>query len=109
MTVTEQAAELKPRTDGSKINGDVEVALNYYLDPSLGGITHYTPGSAGVYRRKFDTHRVTVHDMRGQEDHFDIHKQSFQPALFTTACKDFVDDEIRNVMYAEVGEFLKKM
>ncbi|KIW35015.1 uncharacterized protein PV07_01742 [Cladophialophora immunda] len=96
-------------TNGSLISGDVEVSLNYYLDPSLGGITHYTPGSAGVYRRKFDTRKVVIHDMRGRESEFNIHKQSFEVAPFTTACKDFVDSEIKSVMYAEAQELLKKI
>lgn len=87
----------------------VETTLNYYLDPSLGGITHYTPGSAGVYRRKFDPRTVQIRDIRGHEDEFDIHKQSFQLCNFTTAAKEFTDEEIRGVMYPEVGEFLKNV
>ncbi len=91
------------------INGDVEANINYYLDPSLGGITWYTPGSAGVYRRKFDPKTVQIHDMRGHEAEFDIHKQSFQLCPFTTTARQFTDDEIKSVVYAEAQEFLKKV
>jgi hypothetical protein len=99
-------------TNGHAVNGQpeaLEVTMNYYLDTSLGGITHYTPGSAGVYRRKFDSRSVQIRNMRGQEDDFDIHTQSFKMCPFTTAAKEFTDDEIRSVMYSEAQEFLKKM
>lgn len=96
-------------TNGAVPHGDVDVTLNYYLEPELGGVTHYVPGSAGVYRRKFDPHTVTIHDVRGHKDEFNIHKQSFQVSPFTTACKEFTNEEIKKVMYDEAQEFLKKV
>jgi hypothetical protein len=96
-------------TNGTVPHGDVEATINYYLDPSLGGITHYTPGSAGVYRRKFDPHTTTIHDIRDHEADFNIHKQSFQVSPFTTTCQEFTDEEIKKIMYDEAQEFLKKV
>ena len=108
--VSNEGAEVA--TNGHAVNGQPEVleaTMNYYLDPSLGGITHYTPGSAGVYRRKFDSRPVKIRNMRGQEDDFDIHTQSFKKCAFTTAAKEFTDGEIKSVMYSEAQEFLKKV
>jgi hypothetical protein len=88
---------------------DVETKLNYYLDPSLGGITWYTPGTAMTVRRKFDTRPVRIHDMRGREDDFDINKQSFQLSKFTTKATEFIDEEIKRVTYPEIEDLLKKV
>ena len=87
----------------------VQTTLNYFLDPSLGGITWYTPGAAGVLCRKLDTRSVQIHYMRDREADFNIHKQSFQLCKFTTAAKEFTGDEIKSVIYPEAEELLKKV
>jgi hypothetical protein len=112
----------KPATNGHATNGhatnghaangtprNIEANINYYLDPSKGGITWYTPGSAMILRRKFDTQPVTINDMRGREDEFEIHKHSFQFAKFKTACKNITDEEVKRIMYPEAEALLKKM
>lgn len=97
---------LQPATKGEN---NVDTTLNYYLDPSKGGITWYTPGSAMIYRRKFDEQPVTIRDMRGHEHEFDIHKNAFEFRKFHTEATKFTPEEIREVMYPEAAEFVKKV
>jgi hypothetical protein len=102
----------KPATNGHAVNGkphDVKTTINYYLDPSKGGITWYTLGSAMILRRKFDTQPVTINDMRGREKEFEIHKHSFQLCEYKTACKNITDEEVKRIMYPEAEALLKKV
>lgn len=87
----------------------VKTHLNYYLDPSRGGITWYTPGTAMTVRRKFENHPVNIYDMRGHESDFDINIHSFQPCKFTTAAKELTDEQIKEVMYPEVTSLVQKV
>ena len=99
-------------TNGQTANGinrPVETTINYYLDPSKGGISWYTPGTAMILRRKFDTRPVTINDMRGHEGEFDIHKQSFQLCEYKTACINITDEEVKRIMYPEAEALLKRV
>ncbi|KAF2426611.1 GA4 desaturase family protein [Tothia fuscella] len=85
------------------------VRLNYYLDPSQGGITHYTPGTAGILRRKFDTQEVRIQDLRGQEDKFNFHQSSFQVSKFDIDMEGKTNDEMKRDIYPQAEEFIKKI
>ncbi|OBT75620.1 hypothetical protein VF21_05157 [Pseudogymnoascus sp. 05NY08] len=109
-TVTEQPAnEMHTTLNGQPANV-VHTTLNYFLDPKLGGHVDITPGTAGFYRRKYDTHPVDIHDIRGREADFNLDKQGFQIYKHSSAEKDFQDDDqIKAVYYPETEEWLKKV
>lgn len=90
--------------------GEIDTTLNYYLDPALGGHSAFEVGTAGYYRRKFDERPVQIHDIRGQEEDFDLSKQGFQHLKHTSAEKEFRNDEqVKRIVYPEVEELLKKV
>jgi len=87
----------------------VQTTLNYYLDPALGGHSSFNPGTAGYYRRSFDTQPVQIHDIRGRESEFNLNKQGFQLYKHTSDEKHFTDDEkVKSVVYPETEKLLKK-
>jgi hypothetical protein len=88
---------------------DVKTKMNYYLDPSNGGITHYTSGTAKILRRKFDTHPVVIHDIRGQEEKFKLTPNAFQFCNWTPPKTDLSEDEVRSKVYPEAQEYIKSM
>jgi len=106
MTTTDHSGVVQATLPPSDV---VDTTLNYYLDPSLGGITWYTPGTAMTVRRKFVTRPVQIHDIRGHEEDFNINKQSFQLCKLTTLPTEFTDEEIRQDCYPEVEELLKNV
>jgi hypothetical protein len=106
MTATKHYGEFLA---ASSLAGSVKTTINYYLDPSEGGISWYTPGTAMIVRRKFDTRPVQIHDIRGHEAEFTINKQAFQLCKYNTAATEFTDEEIKKVMYPEVEELVKKV
>jgi hypothetical protein len=87
----------------------VQANINYYLDPSLGGITSYVPGTAGILRRKFDTRPVQVQDLRTSKDEFSIHMNSFQVSKFDIPVNEIVDEEMKSVVYPQAEEMIKNM
>ncbi|KAJ5521056.1 hypothetical protein N7463_001509 [Penicillium fimorum] len=86
----------------------VHTTLNYYLDPELGGHLKITPGTAGFYRRKYATHPVQIHDIKGSMEDFTLNKQGFQIYRHESAEKEFRDDDqIKAVYYPETEKWLK--
>ena len=83
--------------------------MHYYLEPEKGGITWYTPGTAMILRRKFDTHPVTIHDLRGQADKFNIHQNSFELCKWPLQASEYTDEEFKRVIYPEAEALYKKM
>lgn len=104
MAATTITQTKQPRA-GTKV---VNTTLNYYLDPSRGGHTSYQIGVSDYYRRKFDSHPVQIHDIRGREDEFSLETHGFQHCKHVSAEKDFNSDEqIRAIVYPEVEQLLK--
>ena len=95
-------------SDRSKV---VHSTLNYWLDPALGGHTHYRTGTAGYYRnRKFDEHEVEIYDARGREDKISLDIHGFTHYKHTSAEKDFVDDErVKAIVYPETEALIKEV
>jgi hypothetical protein len=89
--------------------GDVETTINYHPAETNGELNTVIPGTAGSYRRRFDTTPVTIHDIRGHEDDFSLEKQGFQVYKHISSEKKFEEkDAIKNIMYPEIEELLKK-
>jgi hypothetical protein len=83
---------------------------NYYLDPSKGGHSTYVAGTAGYFRREFDTHDVKIQDMRGREEQFDLSTHGFQHVRAPTVGGDFRDaDFVEKEVYKETEKLLKEM
>lgn len=87
----------------------VETTMNYYLDPSKGGSGPGYFGTAGVLRRKFDTHPIRVHDVRGLESEFDIHTHAFQICEWNPSTTSLDSNDIKQTMYREAEELIKRM
>lgn len=86
----------------------IDTTLNYYLDPSKGGHDSYQIGVSDYYRRKFDPHAVKIHNIRGQEDEFDLETNGFQHVQHVSAEKDFNDAEhIKRIVYPETEQLIK--
>ena len=88
----------------------VPTKLNFFLDLERGGTDWFIPGTAGYYRRKFDTQEVRVRDIRGQEADFNLSKQGFQLHRQTTDFRAWLDEkEIKAQHYPETARLLEKM
>ena len=88
----------------------VEASFNYFLDESLGGSRIVWTPTASTYRRKYDQNVVQVQDIRGAENNFSLDVQGFQ--ICKHHCTEEVPDDesaIKDVVYAETAEFLKKV
>ena len=97
-----------PTTTLSEPAKVIHTTLNYFLDIERGGHVDITPGTAGFYCRKDDTHPVDIHDMRGLEEDFNLNKQGFQIHKHSSVEKEFRDDDqIKSVYYPETEEWLK--
>jgi hypothetical protein len=108
VTTTETIPPISLKSQGT-LGGDVQTTINYHPAENDGELNTVIPGTAGSYRRAFDTTPVTIHDIRGQEDQFTLEKQGFQVYKHTSAEKKFEEkDAIKNVMYPEIEELLKK-
>ncbi|KAF2966799.1 hypothetical protein GQX73_g6795 [Xylaria multiplex] len=83
--------------------------MNYHLDHSKGGVETCTFGTVGVLRRRFDTHAIQVNDLRGQENEFDIHTHSFQLCRWKPSRSLLDSDGIKQNIYPEAEEFVKKI
>ncbi len=106
----------KPKHSGSaSVESGLDVStirttLNFYLEPSKGGHSSYSVGTAGYYRRKFDTQPVDVHDLRGQLEDFTLHTHGFQFCRHTSAQTTFTDDaQMKKMVYAEVEQLLREV
>ncbi|KAI0968554.1 hypothetical protein F4678DRAFT_464168 [Xylaria arbuscula] len=88
----------------------VETTMNYYLDPSQGGTqTSTTFGTVGVLRRKFDTRPIRISDLRGWESEFNIHTHSFQPCKWRPGTESLELNVIKQTIYHEAEEFVKRV
>ncbi|KAI1269044.1 hypothetical protein F5Y18DRAFT_373436 [Xylariaceae sp. FL1019] len=88
----------------------VHTSMNYYLDPSKGGVRNCTFGTAGVLRRKFDTQPIQVQDVRGREDMFhDIHTRAFQLCKWKPSTEALDPNAIETIVRREAEEFVKKI
>ena len=86
----------------------VKAKINYY--PPDGPNVFY-PGTAGYQRRNFDTKDVQIADVRGAEDNFDLDKNGFQIVNYdwTEFGVDDPDQQVRDIVYRESIEMLKKL
>ena len=84
--------------------------LNYYVTPENGGTTDFLSGYTGQFRKKFDTHPMTITDMRSVgPENFSLNVQGFQLEKHTSTEKEWSDMEsIKNVAYKEGVELLKQ-
>ncbi|KAG4435825.1 hypothetical protein IFR05_008684 [Cadophora sp. M221] len=89
---------------------DISADFNYYGGPPESGPpTPYYVDRPQRYGVTPITQRLTVHDVREQEDQYTLDSTGFDFYTHTSAEKDFVDDEkIRSVYYPETEELLKK-
>ena len=88
----------------------IDATINYHLDPSQGGTSFFIPGSAGNYRRKANERSVQITDIRGNESEFKLGKQGFELRRHVSTEKDFENDEVvKDVVYKETSELLKKV
>lgn len=87
---------------------DVHTSLNYYLDDGNPPRPTYV-GKPETYERTPDPLSVTVHDIRGEENHFNLDKQGFLIYPHISKEKDFIDEEkIKAEYYPEVEQLLKE-
>ena len=86
---------------------DVDTVLNYYLDTGVPPAPAYV-GKPESYERPTQPTRVIVHDIRGEEDQYDLDKQGFQIYPHISKEKDFLhDDKIKAEYWPETEELLK--
>lgn len=90
-------------------SNDVETSLNFFKDNEDGSPPHPTyVGKPETYRRPRDSHKVTIHDVSGEEDKYTLDEQGFQFLKHTSVEKDFVDEEkVKDEYYKEVDQLLK--
>lgn len=95
--------------DASTERKDVASSLNFHKDNEDGS----PPAPSYVdrpetYERPVSTHSVTIQDVRGREEHFNIYTQGFQIHSHSSQEKDFLDeDRIKEVYYPETEQLLK--
>lgn len=87
----------------------IRTDINYYLDPSKGGITAFVPGTAGILRRKFETKQMNIHDLRGHENEFKIHKHAFEPIKWSPPTDSIADEDIKRYIYPDAERIVKHM
>lgn len=86
---------------------DVETVLNYYLDTGAPPAPSYVDKPES-YDRPAQPTRVTVRDIRGEEDQYNLDNKGFQIYPHASKEKDFVDDDkIKNDYWPETEELLK--
>lgn len=88
---------------------DVDTILNFHLDNEDGSppapVYFDRPET---YVRPLDSHKVTIRDVRGEEDKYTLDVSGFQFRKHTSVEKEFVDDEkIKKQYYAETEQLLK--
>ena len=87
----------------------VQTKLNYYKDPGDGSppAPSYV-GKPETYERPTEQLDVTVHDIRGEEQNYNLDKNGFQIHRHTSVEKDFLDDDqIKAQYYPEIEQLLK--
>lgn len=88
---------------------DVETTLNFHKDNEDGSPPHPTyVDRPETYDRPVETHKVTIHDVRGEEDKYSLDQNGFEIIRRPAQEKDFLDDDkIKTLYYAEVDQLLK--
>lgn len=89
---------------------NVVADFHYYKDPGDGSLPPPSiVGKPETYHRVPETRSVTVHDIRGSEDQYNLDKNGFQIYRHQSVEKDFRDEEeIKKTYYAEVENLLKE-
>ena len=86
---------------------DVETSLNYYLDDGNPPAPAYV-GKPESYERPTSAQNVTVHDIRGEEDQYNLDNKGFLIYPHVSKEKTFDDDEkIKAEYYPEVEQLIK--
>jgi hypothetical protein len=87
----------------------VQTTLNYYKDPGDGSAPHPTyVGKPETYERPTEPLDVTVTDIRGEEQNYNLDKNGFQIHRHASVEKDFEDDDqIKAQYYPEIEQLLK--
>lgn len=86
---------------------DVETTLNYYQDTGAPPAPSYV-GKPETYERPVHPLKVTVHDIRGEEDQYNLDNKGFKIYPHVSKEKDFVDDDkIKAEYYPETEQLLK--
>lgn len=90
---------------------NVVATLNYFKDNEDGSppAPNYV-NKPESYRRPISSQSVTIHDIRGLEDHHSLDTTGSQIVKHRSVEKDFVDDdEIKRVYYREIETLLKNV
>ena len=89
---------------------DVSTVLHYHKPNEDGSPPHPTyVDRPETYDRPTELHRVTVRDVRDNEEEYTLDKNGFQFYRNTAQEKDFLDDDkIKSGYYAEVEQLLKE-
>lgn len=86
---------------------DVQTTLNYYFDTGAPPEPNYV-GRPETYERPIQPLNVTVHDIRGEEDQYNLDNAGFLIYPHTSKEKDFIDDEkIKAEYWPETEQLLK--
>lgn len=88
---------------------DVETTLNFYQENEDGSPPKPTYiDRPETYDRPVATAKVTVKDIRGEEDQYKLDGAGFQVHKHVSVEKDFVDDnQIKAQYYPEVEQLIK--
>ncbi|RFU75259.1 hypothetical protein TARUN_7001 [Trichoderma arundinaceum] len=89
---------------------DVETILNFHKDNEDGSppAPSYAGKPESFTARPIASHKVTIHDVAGEEDKYTLDKNGFQIYRHPSVEKDFVDDEqIKALYYPETEQLLK--
>ncbi|CAK7231115.1 hypothetical protein SBRCBS47491_007821 [Sporothrix bragantina] len=102
----------KADIDTSPVPGQphhVQTTLHYYKPNADGSPPHVTYyDRPETYHREVETHTVTVHDVRGEENKYTLDSNGFQFVHRPAAETEFTDDDhIRAVYYPETEQLLK--
>lgn len=86
----------------------VESTIQYF--PADGPRRVY-PGTAGYQRRKFDSRRVQIEDIRGSEDKFTLDVNGFQVVTnqWSETKVGATDQQVKATVYPETIRMLKQM
>ena len=87
----------------------VTTSLNYYKAPSDGSPPAPTyVGKPDTFVRPAEPLEVTVYDVRGEEDKYDLDSHGFRFVKHESVEKDFLDDAlIKERYYPEVEQLIK--
>ncbi|KAF9695257.1 hypothetical protein EKO04_006764 [Ascochyta lentis] len=103
--------QIVPSTQEQKTPGaqDVHTELNYHKPNEDGSPPHPTyVDRPETYERPYESHPMTITDVRGRESEFSLDVNGFQFYKHTSVEKDFLDDnQIKEQYYKETEQLLK--